>query len=74
MQEGLDADQRIEDRWVAAETAGPGCCSLCLEKQSKGRQTLFYIESRVRDKGNRKPRRGNQKGGRNTKEVTDLQC
>lgn len=74
MQEGLDADQRTEDRWVAAESAGPGCCSLCLEKRRKGRQTLFYIESQVRDKGNRKLRKGDQRGGRNIKEVTDVQC
>lgn len=47
-------------------------CLLCLEIQGEGRQTLFYIQSRVRDKGNRKPRRGDQRGGRNIKRVATL--
>lgn len=72
LQEGLDADQRIKSRWVATKSTEPGCCLLCLEKQGKGRQTLFYIQSTVRDKVNRKPRRGDQRGGRTIKEVTNL--
>lgn len=40
----------------------------------KGRQTLFYIQNRVRDKDNRKPRRTEQRGGRILREVANLWC
>lgn len=40
----------------------------------KGRQILFSIQNRVRDKGNRKSRRTEQRDGRVLREVANLWC